>query len=81
LCTCHASFGCRHARSPFERASEPEDERIGQLKSGTLKQAVEFVLNLRTILAALRRRKLGENSPPKKGDWGYSQATSTLDVA
>jgi Protein of unknown function (DUF2764) len=45
---------------------------LDQLRSNTLKQAVEFVLNLRTILAALRRRKLGENSPPKQSDWGYS---------
>lgn len=44
---------------------------LAQLKSGTLKQAVEFVISMRTIVAALRRRKLGENSPPK-GDWGYS---------
>ena len=45
---------------------------IGQLRSNTLKQAVEFVVSLRTIVAALRRRKLGENSPPKQSDWGYS---------
>jgi Protein of unknown function (DUF2764) len=44
---------------------------LDHLKSSTLKQAVEFVLNLRTIVAALRRRKLGENSPPKS-DWGFS---------
>jgi hypothetical protein len=44
---------------------------LPHLKSGTLKQAVEFVINLRTIVAALRRRKLGENSPPKS-DWGFS---------
>ena len=45
---------------------------LPRLKSSTLKQAVEFVINLRTIVAALRRRKLGENSPPKQTDWGYS---------
>lgn len=45
---------------------------IDHLRSNTLKQAVEFVVNLRTIVAALRRRKLGENSPPKQSDWGYS---------
>jgi hypothetical protein len=44
---------------------------IDHLRSNTLKQAVVFVLNLRTIVAALRRRKLGEDSPPQ-GDWGYS---------
>jgi hypothetical protein len=45
---------------------------LHHLRSNTLKQAVEFVVNLRTIVAALRRRKLGENSPPKQSDWGYS---------
>lgn len=45
---------------------------LPQLKSGTLKQAVEFVINLRTIVAALRRRRLGQNSPPAQSDWGYS---------
>jgi hypothetical protein len=45
---------------------------LDHLRSNTLKQAVEFVVNLRTIVAALRRRKLGENSPPKRSDWGYS---------
>lgn len=45
---------------------------LHRLRSNTLKQAVEFVVNLRTIVAALRRRKLGENSPPKQSDWGYS---------
>ena len=44
---------------------------LDHLRSNTLKQAVEFVVNLRTIVAALRRRKLGENSPPKS-DWGFS---------
>ena len=45
---------------------------LPHLESGTLKQAVEFVINLRTIVAALRRRRLGQNSPPAKSDWGYS---------
>jgi hypothetical protein len=45
---------------------------LAQLRSRTLKQAVEFVISLRTIVAALRRRRLGESSPPAKSDWGYS---------
>jgi hypothetical protein len=45
---------------------------LAQLRSRTLKQAVEFVINLRTIVAALRRRRLGQNSPPAQSDWGYS---------
>lgn len=44
---------------------------LAQLRSRTLKQAVEFVINLRTIVTALRRRRLGQNSPPQS-DWGYS---------
>ncbi len=45
---------------------------LAHLKSRTLKQAVEFVISLRTIVAALRRRKLGQKSPPLHSDWGYS---------
>ena len=45
---------------------------LDHLRSNTLKQAVEFVVNLRTIVAALRRRRLGEKSPPAQRDWGYS---------
>jgi Protein of unknown function (DUF2764) len=45
---------------------------LAQLRCRTLKQAVEFVINLRTIVAALRRRRLGQNSPPAQSEWGYS---------
>jgi hypothetical protein len=59
------------------RSKQPADWTDGQivrstkallphLKSETLKQAVEFVINLRTIVAALRRRKLGEIHHPRR---------------
>src|SRR5260370_20240534 len=45
---------------------------LPHLKSGTLRQAVEFVINLRTIVAARCRRRLRAHSPPRKNDRGYS---------
>ena len=66
----------RRSKQPTEwtdaQIVESAKALFDHLSSNTLKQAVEFVVNLRTIVAALRRRKLGENSPPKQTDWGYS---------
>jgi Protein of unknown function (DUF2764) len=66
----------RRSKQPAEwtdaQIVESAKALLDHLSSNTLKQAVEFVVNLRTIVAALRRRKLGENSPPKQTDWGYS---------
>ena len=66
----------RRSKQPAEwtdaQIVESAKTLLGDLSSNTLKQALEFVVNLRTIVAALRRRKLGENSPPKQSDWGYS---------
>lgn len=66
----------RRSKQPAEwtdaQIVESAKTLLDHLSSNTLKQAVEFVVNLRTIVAALRRRKLGENSPPKQSDWGYS---------
>jgi Protein of unknown function (DUF2764) len=66
----------RRSKQPAEwtdaQIVESAKALFDHLSSNTLKQAVEFVVNLRTIVAALRRRKLGENSPPKQTDWGYS---------
>jgi hypothetical protein len=66
----------RRSKQPAEwtdaQIVESAKTLLDDLSSNTLKQAVEFVVNLRTIVAALRRRKLGENSPPKQSDWGYS---------
>ena len=66
----------RRSKQPAEwtdaQIVESAKALLDHLSSNTLKQALEFVVNLRTIVAALRRRKLGENSPPKQSDWGYS---------
>ena len=66
----------RRSKQPTEwtdaQIVESAKALFDHLSSNTLKQAVEFVVSLRTIVAALRRRKLGENSPPKQTDWGYS---------
>ncbi|HTD17571.1 MAG TPA: DUF2764 family protein [Chthoniobacterales bacterium] len=65
----------RRSKQPPEwtdaKIVESAQALVVELRSNTLKEAVEFVLNLRTIVAALRRRKLGENSPPRSV-WGYS---------
>jgi uncharacterized protein DUF2764 len=66
----------RRSKQPAEwtdaQIVESAKTLLDHLSSNTLKQAVGLVVNLRTIVAALRRRKLGENSPPKQSDWGYS---------
>lgn len=66
----------RRSKQPAEwtdaQIVESAKTLLDHLSSNALKQAVEFVVSLRTIVAALRRRKLGENSPPKQSDWGYS---------
>jgi hypothetical protein len=46
---------------------------VNDLKSPVLKEAVEFVMELRTIGVAFRRRRLGQNTPPTQPDWGYSR--------
>jgi hypothetical protein len=46
---------------------------VNDLKSPALKEAVEFVMNVRTIGVAFRRRRLGQNAPPPERNWGYSR--------
>ena len=52
---------------------------LKNLREKSLRQAVEFVISLRTILSALRRRRLGQASPPAQGDWGYGPWLSRLE--
>ena len=44
-----------------------------QVKNPLLREAVEFRLELHTIVAALRRRKRGEAAPPAGEPWGYGR--------
>jgi hypothetical protein len=66
----------RRSKQPAEwtdvQIVKSTENLLAHLKSRTLKKAVEFVISLRTIVVALRRRRLGENSPPAQSDWGYS---------
>ena len=50
----------REARQFFQEVSNP-----------TLRKIVESRLNLRTIIAALRRRHRGESNPPVGQAWGF----------
>ena len=44
-----------------------------QVKNPLLREAVEFRLELHTIVAALRRRKHGEDVPSGRQAWGYGR--------
>jgi len=46
---------------------------VNDLKSPALKEAVQFVMDVRTIGVAYRRRRLGQKTPPAEPDWGYSR--------
>ncbi len=46
---------------------------VDELKSPALKEAVQYVMDVRTIGVAYRRRRLGQNTPPTEPDWGYSR--------
>ena len=46
---------------------------IPTLKSATLRRLVEEQLELRTVVAALRRRHAGQDAPPAGEDWGYGR--------
>jgi hypothetical protein len=46
---------------------------VDDLKSPALQEAVQYVMDVRTIGVAYRRRRLGQNTPPTEPDWGYSR--------
>ncbi len=44
-----------------------------ELKSSVLREAVVSRMEFRTFLAALRRRRRGEDAPPSRLPWGYGR--------
>jgi hypothetical protein len=63
------------SHQPMERSDAQivamAKELVEHLESPLLRQVVEFRLNLRTVVAALRRRKLGQAAPAAREPWGY----------
>jgi hypothetical protein len=49
------------------------DEVMNLLQSETLRTVVRERFELRTVLAALRRRRRGESAPPSGMPWGYGR--------
>jgi len=45
---------------------------LERLDSATLREVVRFRMEQRTILAALRRRRLGQDAPPRDPPWGMT---------
>ena len=50
-----------------------------QVKNPLLREAVAFRLELHTIVAALRRRKRGEDTPPMGESWGYGRWVNHIE--
>lgn len=48
-------------------------EAIARIENETLRQIIRDRLEIRTCVAALRRRRAGETSPPGGRDWGYGR--------
>ncbi len=44
-----------------------------------LRQLVSHRLNMRTVVAALRRRHRGENEPPRGREWGFGSLVPTIE--
>jgi len=64
-------------RLPLTRSDESIVHQAGELMADvsnpTLRAIIAFRLDLRTVLAALRRRRRGESVPPPHQAWGYGQ--------
>lgn len=45
---------------------------LEKLDSDTLREVVRFRMEQRTIVAALRRRRLGQDAPPRNASWGMT---------
>lgn len=51
---------------------------VGALRSEALREAVSERLEIRTLMAALRRRHRGEDAPAPKTPWGYGRFVETI---
>jgi hypothetical protein len=69
----------RHTRNRRD-ADIVRDARtlIPRLSSRFARELVEWRLEFRTAVAALRRRHRGESRPPQSPDWGYGRWTPTI---
>lgn len=54
-------------------ALEHAEDVLGRLKRPTLRRMTQSRLELRTLVAALRRRAAGEDAPAKSEVWGYGR--------
>ena len=71
------------SQQPMER-SDPqfiaEAKRFfEEVRNPTLREVVEYRLNLRTIIAALRRRYRGESNPPLGQPWGIGRWVNYIE--
>ena len=53
-------------------------ERVPDLQNALAREVVQWRLELRSAVAALRRRQRGESAPPSGRDWGYGRWLSTI---
>jgi hypothetical protein len=51
---------------------------VGALRSPALRDAASERLEIRTLIAALRRRHRGEDAPAPKTPWGYGRFVETI---
>ncbi|EDY39360.1 hypothetical protein CPCC7001_2240 [Cyanobium sp. PCC 7001] len=61
-----------------ERLLESARQFFAAVSNPTLRQLVAHRLDLRTILAALRRRHRGESEPPTGQAWGFGPWVATI---
>jgi hypothetical protein len=50
-----------------------------ELPSELLRELLRFRMEMRTLLAAQRRRRWGETSPPRERDWGYGRWVGQIE--
>lgn len=51
---------------------------LGNLHSGFIREIVNWRLELRTLVAAMRRRRAGQTEPPSDNGWGYGRWLSRI---
>lgn len=60
-------------RQPLDRTDQEVvstyERLMSSISNSLLREVIEFRMNTRTILAALRRRHAGQSSPPGVGQW------------
>jgi hypothetical protein len=54
------------------------EQVVGAVRSAVLRAAASERLEIRTLIAALRRRHRGEEAPPPGSRWGYGRFVETI---